>query len=252
MRLQCSNVAADNESLKKFAEWILDLGDGKLGSDTDGEAMIDIPDDLCIDQHSGNHVADIVSFTYPSLMDNLQNADFFLDRAILAPTLDLVEKVNDYIMSMIPGEGKEYFSCDTICKVDEDVGIDRRWITTEFLNGIKCSGIPNHKLYFKVGVPVMLLRNMDVESGLCNGTRLTIIGLGKNVVSAQVLNGSHRGEHVFIPRMNLIPSDANVAITFQRRQFPLVVCFAMTINKSQGQTLSNVGLYLPRPVFSHG
>jgi len=26
----------------------------------------------------------------------------------------------------------------------------------------------------------------------------------------------------------------------------------MTINKSQGQTLSRVGLYLPQPVFTHG
>jgi hypothetical protein len=26
----------------------------------------------------------------------------------------------------------------------------------------------------------------------------------------------------------------------------------MTINKSQGQTFQKVGLYLPRPVFSHG
>lgn len=144
MRLQYSDVAADNELLKRFAEWILDLGDGKLGVDNDGEAMVEIPDDLCI-QHTGGHMADIVLFTYPSLMENLQNADFFQDRAILAPTLDLVEKVNDYVISMIPHEGKEYFSCNTICKVDEDVGIDRRWITTEFLNGIKCYGIPNHR-----------------------------------------------------------------------------------------------------------
>jgi len=35
---------------------------------------------------------------------------------------------------------------------------------------------------------------------------------------------------------------------FQRRQFPISLCFAMTINKSQGQTLSRVGLYLPQPV----
>jgi ATP-dependent DNA helicase PIF1 len=60
------------------------------------------------------------------------------------------------------------------------------------------------------------------------------------------------GEVVYIPRMRLLPSDANVTISFQHRQFPLCVCFARTINKSQGQTLGHVGLYLPRPVFTHG
>ncbi|KAF1862388.1 hypothetical protein Lal_00026919 [Lupinus albus] len=36
------------------------------------------------------------------------------------------------------------------------------------------------------------------------------------------------------------------------RQFPLTVSYAMTINKSQGQSLASVELYLPRPVFGHG
>jgi ATP-dependent DNA helicase PIF1 len=52
--------------------------------------------------------------------------------------------------------------------------------------------------------------------------------------------------------MNLIPSDPGLPFKFERRQFPLVPCFAMTINKSQGQSLSHVGIYLPRPVFTHG
>ena len=53
--------------------------------------------------------------------------------------------------------------------------------------------------------------------------------------------------------MVLTPSDVTkLPIRFQRRQFPISVCYAMTINKSQGQSLAHVGLYLPRPVFSHG
>jgi ATP-dependent DNA helicase PIF1 len=74
----------------------------------------------------------------------------------------------------------------------------------------------------------------------------------KNVISAQIVDVPHSRELVYITQMNLIPSDVSVSITLQRRQFPLVLCFAMTINKSQGQTLSSVGLYLSRPVFTHG
>ncbi|KAL4576257.1 hypothetical protein LXL04_012348 [Taraxacum kok-saghyz] len=38
----------------------------------------------------------------------------------------------------------------------------------------------------------------------------------------------------------------------KRKQFPVRLCFAMTINKAQGQTIPNVGVYLPDPVFSLG
>jgi len=251
MRLGVGVDSHVNENLAAFAKWILDIGDGKVGEIDDGEAIIEIPTDIIV-ENSGNPIGDIVSSTYPDLLDNLVDSSYFNDRAILAPTLELVEKVNDYVMTLIPGEEKDYLSCDTVCKCDDDVGIDHRWITPEFLNDIKCSGMPNHKLSLKVGVPVMLLRNIDQSAGLCNGTRLTVVSLGKNVICARVIGGGHSGETVFIPRMNLIPSGTNVSIKFERRQFPLVVSFAMTINKSQGQTLSHVGLYLPRPVFTHG
>ncbi|CAJ2638285.1 unnamed protein product [Trifolium pratense] len=98
----------------------------------------------------------------------------------------------------------------------------------------------------------MLLRNIDVSSGLCNGTRLIVTHLGFGVVGARVVSGRNIGSVIFIPRMRLLPSDATVSICFQCLQFPLCVCFAMSINKSQGQTLSHVGLYLPRFVFTHG
>ncbi|KAL4567882.1 hypothetical protein LXL04_023478 [Taraxacum kok-saghyz] len=37
----------------------------------------------------------------------------------------------------------------------------------------------------------------------------------------------------------------------ERKQFPVRLCFAMIINKAQGQTIPYVGIYLPEPVFSH-
>ena len=50
----------------------------------------------------------------------------------------------------------------------------------------------------------------------------------------------------------MIPTDTSWPFEFKRIQFPLQICYAMTINKSQGQSLDTVGLYLPRAVFSHG
>jgi ATP-dependent DNA helicase PIF1 len=70
--------------------------------------VVEIPDDICI-HHYGNLVADIVPSTYPSLIEGMQDISFFQNRVVLAPTFDLVEKVNDYVMSLIPAEGKECF-----------------------------------------------------------------------------------------------------------------------------------------------
>ncbi|MFS7889517.1 putative DNA helicase [Helianthus anomalus] len=108
------------------------------------------------------------------------------------------------------------------------------------------------KSVLKVGVPIMLLRNIDQKNGLCNGTRLKVISLGNRVIEAEVISGSNIGARIFVPRIGIIPSDKKVPFRFQRRQFPVALCFAMTINKSQGQSLSRVGLFMKNPVFSHG
>jgi ATP-dependent DNA helicase PIF1 len=251
MRLQYSSNSIENEQLTVFAQWILDIGDGKIGEAQDGDFIIEIPQDLLI-QSTSNLIGDIVDEIYPNLLDNIYTPNFFQNRAILAPTLEVVDKINDYVLALIPGDSKEYLSCDSIPKCSDDVGVDCRWITTEFLNDIKCSGLPNHKLILKIGVVVMLLRNINVSSGLCNGTRLIVNYMGTSVIGAKIVTGTHIGDEVYISIYNLIPSDANVSISFQRRQFPMCVCFGMTINKSQGQSLEYVGLYLPRPVFTHG
>ncbi|XP_057415223.1 uncharacterized protein LOC130710086 [Lotus japonicus] len=253
MRLLNSQSSSAMEDIKNFAEWILQVSDGKLNCHGGEDSEIEIPADLLIDD-SECPLNKLVEFTYPAMLTNLtlKNYKYFEERALLSPTLDSVENVNNMMLSMIPGEEKEYLSSDSTCRSDEDSEIDAEWFTYEFLNDIRCYGIPNHRLILKVGVPIMLLRNIDQSGGLCNGTRLIVSDLGKNVIGAHVVTGQRAGEKIFIPRMNLIPSDGGLPFKFQRRQFPISLCFAMTINKSQGQSLPHVGLYLPKPVFTHG
>ncbi len=119
----------------------------------------------------------------------------------------------------------------------------------EFLETLSPSGVPPHLLTLKKFCPVMLLRNLDPPK-LCNGTRLQITEIHANVLEARILSGDYKDQQVFIPRIPLCPT--GFGFDFKRIQFPVKVCFAMTINKSQGQTLKNVGLYLETPCFSHG
>jgi ATP-dependent DNA helicase PIF1 len=91
------------------------------------------------------------------------------------------------MMSLIPCEEKEYLSSNSVCRPGENSDVQSEWFTTEFLNGIKSSGIPNHRLILKVGCPVMLMRNIDQANGLCNGTRLTVTHLGKSTIVATVI-----------------------------------------------------------------
>ena len=105
----------------------------------------------------------------------------------------------------------------------------------------------------KIGCPIILLRNLDPENGLCNDTRLICKRFDPNVINAEIAVGQHAGVRVLLPRIPLAPSEEDMfPFKLKRTQFPIRLSFAMTINKAQGQTIPNVGVYLPDSVFSHG
>ena len=147
------------------------------------------------------------------------------------------------------GPLKVYKSIDTMDSEDpEEIAND----PAEILNTFDVSGLPPHQLNLKVGAIIILLKNIDSRHGLCNGTRLLIKNLTDNVIVATIATGKHKDRTVFVPRMSMSPTDSDLPFKLKRLQFPVILAFAMTINKSQGQTFDRVGIYLPQPVFSHG
>uniref|UniRef100_K3YXY4 ATP-dependent DNA helicase n=2 Tax=Setaria italica TaxID=4555 RepID=K3YXY4_SETIT len=251
MRLTAvTNSTEEKKKIQEFADWILSIGDG-LAGDKDDEAWITIPQDLIL-QKGEDELETIVNNTYPDLSRNYSNRTYLEERAILCPRNEMVDNINSYIMSQIPGEETTYLSSDTVCKAISTKESEDQLYPTEFLNSLKFPGIPNHKLQLKVGLPIMLLRNINQSAGLCNGTRLTITQLGKWFIEAQIITGTNIGNKVYIPRIIMSPTESKWPFVLKRRQYPITVCFAMTINKSQGQSLKNVGLYLPKQVFTHG
>ena len=251
MRLEAGTNDCEKKEIQDFAEWILDIGNGTIGEKNDGESTVDFEDDMLIPD-SDDHIRSIIEQTYPELEKNLYTSSYFQERAILAPTHELVDMVNNKMLDLLKGEEKTYASSDSVGVIDMDSNFNEALYTPDFLNSIKIPGLPNHNLRLRIGAPVMCMRNIDQRAGLCNGTRLQVQRMGVNVIEAKIIAGGNLGNLCAIPRMVLSPSDNKMPFKFNRRQFPLALCFAMTINKSQGQTLRNVGLFLQRPVFSHG
>jgi hypothetical protein len=101
-----------------------------------------------------------------------------------------IYKLNPKIEHLLPGDLVLYKSIDTVCDATEAVNNPK-----EFLNPLDLPGMPPHNLQLKVRSPVILLRNLNPPL-LCNGTRLVIKRLMKNVVEAIILNGKFRGENI--------------------------------------------------------
>ncbi|XP_073359734.1 uncharacterized protein [Aegilops tauschii subsp. strangulata] len=211
-----TNMRAHNDTW--FADYLLRVGNGT--EDVDDQGNILLPEDICLP--STGEVDDLeklIDHVFPSLDDNMSDSNYMTSRAILSTTNDNVDKINIRMIGRFHGDEVIYHSFDIA--EDDPYG----YYAQEFLNGLTPNGLPPHALKLKLNCPVILLRNIDPANGLCNGTRLVVRGFERNTIDAEI---------------------------FKRKQFPIRLSFAMTINKAQGQTIPIVGVYLPNPVFSHG
>ena len=87
---------------------------------------------------------------------------------------------------------------------------------------------------------MMIVKNINVAMGLCNGTRVQIIELGQHIIRCRYIYGPRSGQEFNLSRTRFRYGGTGRqakkfgAVKWSRVQFPLRPGFVMTMHKSQG------------------
>ena len=241
--------ASGDPALEAFDKWTLSIGNGLNlnGGVPIPEAMItEIKSNTKTEpKNEENSMKKFCQEVFPDIEANINTPGWLEGRTILAPTNKEVNVLNEVIQGWLPQEGIKLQSADTLENSE-----DAFRFNTEYLNTLRPNGFPQHVLNLKPGMPLMLLRNINPRQGLCNGTRLIFDKcIDNKLLQCRIVETNRI---VLIPRISFIPKPSEYPFEWQRRQFPVRPAFAITINKSQGQTLKFAGVWLRGEVFTHG
>ena len=264
--LRLRNLAvheAERQDILAWKEYLDHLGDGALNDDA-GTVPFYKPSQC----RPIRALADVDTmlrsiFDVPDSELLCQTESFWASRCIVTPRHTSVDFLNARMLARMPGATIPCYSVDRLS--EESVHLQ---LGVEFLNKQSMPGFPPHKLDLKVGAVVMLLRNLDRSRGMVNGARMLLLEIRSNrFLRAKLLTGTHIGRIVLIPRISLKASGNRFSFEWKRLQFPVKLAYCMTINKSQGQTLSSIAIFLasmvlnddglllraePQPCFAHG
>ncbi|GJX85288.1 uncharacterized protein Tco_0336062 [Tanacetum coccineum] len=141
-------------------------------------------------------IQQIVTETYPDFTSRQTDDEYLKEREILIPRNDDAEAINEFMFKQLSGEPVAHYSADEICKASTDNIDQHQLYPIEFLNSFNFPDMSPHALCLKKELPIMLIRNVNLSQGLCNGTRLIITDLGQFVIRTKILTGSHIGDEV--------------------------------------------------------
>ncbi|XP_071741237.1 uncharacterized protein [Rutidosis leptorrhynchoides] len=211
MRLQQPNLSEiDKENIKLFADWLLQIGKGTIGEpnecDPHNTSWVKIPDQYCIrDDEEG--LTNLISFIYSDVLLCQPDPLKLQQQAIVCPKNETADTINEAILIRIEKESKTYTSYDSTTPYSNDGGQTELLYPLKYLNSQIFPSLPPHQLTLKIGVPVILLRNLNIAGGLCNGTRMITTQILSRHIEAKIITGTRIGQKVYLPRISLIYKD---------------------------------------------
>ena len=192
---------------------------------------------------------ELMNFVYPNVNEQSRNWD---KRAILATTNNAIDRSNEAISDLRPGEYCTYLSSDTL--ISDETTPHTAFASPEHLHQLNVQGVPPHELCLKSDGLAMIVRNLNFSEGLVNGQKCVVLAVSPNsrVLQVELLTETSPHPIVLIPRIGFRATVGRNGITFMRTQFPIRTSYSVTVNRSQGQTLTKIGLDLRSPAFGHG
>ena len=251
MRLEANvKYHETNTAVLGYPAFLLKVGEGKFEVTT--ESLIELPTAVNVVGSS----TDLVKSVFQNLNDNHNDVHWLTSRAILTLTNNWLKSLNEKVAEWFPGNFSHYQSADSVmCDSLQAKNAAELRYPQELLNSIEVGGsLPDHSISLKKGFIVMLLRNIKPSAGHVNGARYVVENMTPTLLYLRSTSGSRTGVRLILPRMNCTVSKDDFPILgFRTCQFPIRVCFAMTVKKAEVQSIrGTLGIDLLGQCFSHG
>jgi hypothetical protein len=241
MRFLAARKNCTSPDAGTFAKTLLKIGEGNYQKTDFGILTLKGIFHVNFDSTADGE-AKLIDFVYSDLLSKAalsldENLVYLNKRCVLAPLNQDVRGLNKIITRMLPGELHVSKSID----LPDPEGSDT--LPEECLNKISIFCLPEHLIYLKVGMPIVVTCNLYIKQGVCNGLRMVMHRIGNGFLMGQLVSGPKSGNVVMIPKIKIHnKSSQKAGLSFYRYQFPIQPAYAMSVNKRQGKTFERVAL----------
>ena len=102
----------------------------------------------------------------------------------MCPKNETADLINEKVLGLVKGETITYISSDEAIPLGREGATTEMLYPPEYLNSLRFPGLPPNTLHLKIGTPIMLIRNINLGGGLCNGTRMIVKNLMSRLIEA--------------------------------------------------------------------